>query len=35
LTTVNLLVGKQLTEQVKSIRNFVYIIEINWKNGYQ
>jgi S1-C subfamily serine protease len=29
LTTVNLLVGKQLTEQVKSIRNFVYIIEIN------
>jgi S1-C subfamily serine protease len=29
LPTINLLVGKQLTDQVKLINKFVYIIEIN------
>lgn len=29
LTTINSLTGKSLTEQVKSIKNYVYIIEVN------
>lgn len=29
LPTVNILTGKALTDQVKSIKNFVYIIEVN------